>query len=123
MHSIYEYAPLRVVSSNKYNIFHENTLIIDIIEFKKWFFLWRAWITFIFAVGADVKVKGKIVIQADAPLIDSIKSSQEERMAGLSGKISFAIQLVETVDEQNIPISGQFVYEGKSEVCSNESAK
>jgi len=86
-------------------------------------FLWRAWITVIFAVGADVKVKGKIVIQAEAPVIASIKSSQEERMAGWSGKISFAIQLVETVDEQNIPISGQFVYEGKSEVCSNESAK
>jgi len=44
-------------------------------------------------------------------------------MAGWSGKISFAIQLVETVDEQNIPISVQFVYEGKSEVCSTESAK
>ena len=44
-------------------------------------------------------------------------------MAGESGKRSFTVQLVETVDEQNIPISGQFVYEGKSEVGSTEASK
>ena len=72
----------------------------------------------IFVVGADVKVKGKVVIKAGATVIGNVQSSQEEEMAGGSGKIIVAVQLVETVDEQNIPISGQFVYEGKSEVGS-----
>ena len=44
-------------------------------------------------------------------------------MDGGYGKISFAVQLVETVDEQNIPISGQFLYEGKSEVGSTKAEK
>ena len=66
-------------------------------------------------VGADVKVKGKTVIKSGAPVIASIQSSQQEEMAGGSGKIIVAVQLVETVDGQNIPISGQFVYEADSE--------
>lgn len=69
----------------------------------------------IFHVAADVKVKGKVVIKAGAPVIGSIQSSQDAEMAGGSGKISVAVQLVETVDGQNVPISGQFVYEGESE--------
>ena len=64
----------------------------------------------IFVVGADVKVKGKVVIKAGATVIGNVQSSQEEEMAGGSGKIIVAVQLVETVDEQNIPITGQFVY-------------
>ena len=66
-------------------------------------------------VGADVKVKGKIVIKSGAPVIASVQSSQQEEMAGGSGKIIVAVQLVETVDGQNIPISGQFLYEADSE--------
>ena len=94
-----------------------------LLNLKNNIFLCRVWITVIFAVGAEVKVKGKIVIQAGTPVIASIQASQEEWMAGWSGKISFSIQLVETVDEQNIPILGQFVYEGKSEVGSTEASK
>ena len=71
------------------------------LNLKKNIFLCRAWIIIIYALGPDVKVKGKIVIQAGAPVINSIQSSQEVRMAGGSGKISFTIQLVETVDKQN----------------------
>ena len=66
-------------------------------------------------VGADVKVKGKTVIKSGAPVIASVQTSQKEEMAGGSGKIVVAVQLVETVDGQNIPISGQFVYVADSE--------
>ncbi len=66
-------------------------------------------------VAADVKVKGKVVIKAGAPVIGSVQSSQDAEMAGGSGKITVAVQLVETVDGQNVPLSGQFVYEAESE--------
>ena len=70
----------------------------------------------IFSVGADVKVKGKVVIESGAKVIGIVQSSEEEQMAGVAGKISVAVQVVETIDGQDIPISGQYFYEGDSEV-------
>ena len=51
----------------------------------------------IFHVAADVKVKGKVVIKAGAPVIGSVQSSQDAEMAGGSGKITVAVQLLSLI--------------------------
>jgi hypothetical protein len=70
----------------------------------------------IFLTGAPVKVGGKTLIEAGAPVVGLVQDAKGKAMAGIAGRLSVAIQYTTAVDGTTIQLSGQFVSSGDSEV-------
>ena len=67
-------------------------------------------------VAQDVKIKGKTVIQAGAPVYGSVQEVKGSQMAGIAGKIVVSINSTVAVDGTNIALTGSFSNAAKSEV-------
>ena len=67
-------------------------------------------------VAMDVKIKGKTVIKAGAPVYASVQESKGGQMAGIAGKIVISITSTVAVDGTNIALSGSMSNQAKSEV-------
>ena len=67
-------------------------------------------------VAQDVKIKGKTVIQAGAPVYGSVQEVKGSQMAGIAGKIVVSINSTVAVDGTNIALTGSFSNQAASEV-------
>jgi len=70
----------------------------------------------IFNVAQDVKIKGKTVIQAGAPVYGTVQEVKGSQMAGIAGKIVVSINSTVAVDGTNIALTGSFSNAAKSQV-------
>ena len=67
-------------------------------------------------VAQDVKIKGKTVIKAGAPVYGSVQESKGGQMAGIAGKLLISLTSTVAVDGTNIALSGSMSNQAKSEV-------
>lgn len=67
-------------------------------------------------VAQDVKIKGKTVIKAGAPVYGSVQESKAGQMAGIAGKLVISLNSTVAVDGTNIALSGTMSNQAKSEV-------
>lgn len=67
-------------------------------------------------VAQDVKIKGKTVIKAGAPVYGFVQESKDGQMAGIAGKIVISLNSTVAVDGTYIALSGSISNQAKSEV-------
>ena len=67
-------------------------------------------------VAQDVKIQGKVLIRAGAPVYGSVQESKGGQMAGIAGKLVIALNSTVAVDGTNVSLSGSFSNAAKSEV-------
>lgn len=66
-------------------------------------------------VGMDVKVKGKLLIKAGAPVFCKVENAEETGMVGAGGELSISAQYTTAVDGTNIQLTGNFIAKGDSD--------
>jgi hypothetical protein len=67
-------------------------------------------------VAADVMVKGKKVVNANAPVVCLVEDAESAGMVGQGGKLAISIQSTVTVDGTTVALSGNFFTKGESKV-------
>lgn len=70
----------------------------------------------ILVVGSTVTVNGQPVIKAGAPVVAFVDDSKGAQMAGIAGRLAVSFRSTVAVDGTTIPLTGQMVNAGDSEV-------
>lgn len=70
----------------------------------------------ILVVGSTVQVNGQPVIKAGAPVVAFVDDSKGAQMAGIAGRLAVSFRSTVAVDGTTIPLTGQMVNAGDSEV-------
>lgn len=70
----------------------------------------------VLVVGSTVQVNGQPVIKAGAPVVAFVDDSKGAQMAGIAGRLAISFRSTVAVDGTTIPLTGQMVNAGDSEV-------
>ncbi len=76
----------------------------------------------VLVVATNIKINGEYVVKAGAPVIAFVSDASNAQMAGISGKIALTLRSTLAVDGSTIPLSGQMLNSGDSEVGSTVAA-
>jgi len=68
------------------------------------------------SVVSDVKVQGRVVIEAGAPALGEITESKKQNFIGIAGKLGLAVRSVEAVDGTTIALHGSKLVEGEDKM-------
>ena len=71
----------------------------------------------ILTVAADVQVQGDVVIKAGSAAAGTIQDAQEAQMLGQGGQLSIALNSVQTIDGQSVPVTGSLSARGSDETA------
>jgi len=72
----------------------------------------------VLVVGSSVQVNKQCVIKAGAPVVAFVDDAKGAQMAGISGRLAISFRSTVAVDGTTIPLTGQMLNSGNSEVGS-----
>jgi hypothetical protein len=72
----------------------------------------------VMVAATNVQINGVIVIKAGAPVVAFVDDAKGAQMAGIAGRLAVSFRSTVAVDGTTVPLTGQMVNAGESEVGS-----